>query len=67
MWEGLAEELSYFYTTMGQNQVDVCIIDTGINADLLDFEGRVTQSLDYTGEGLGDLNGHGKLHCWYGQ
>lgn len=49
----------YFYSSVGLESVDVYIIDTGVYAEHPEFEGRVTKSVDYTGEGLGDMNGHG--------
>jgi subtilase-type proteinase RRT12 len=50
----------YYYTTVGQENVDVYIIDTGIYAEHPEFEGRVKHGIDLTGEGPGDMNGHGK-------
>lgn len=42
--------------------VRVAIVDTGIDANHPDFEGRIAASTDFTGEGPGDGNGHG-THC----
>lgn len=53
------ENHSYYYTTEGQENVDIYVIDTGIYAEHPDFEGRVVRGADFTGEGGGDKNGHG--------
>jgi subtilase-type proteinase RRT12 len=39
--------------------VDIYVLDTGINIHHPEFEGRATFGQDFTGEGPGDLNGHG--------
>lgn len=41
------------------------ILDTGVYAAHPEFENRVKYSLDFTGEGLGDKNGHGIHHVSY--
>jgi len=51
----------YTSTYTGQG-VTVFIVDTGVNAAHVDFGGRATQAIDYTGEGNADRNGHGS-HC----
>lgn len=38
------------------------ILDTGVFAGHSDFENRVIKSVDFTGEGIGDNNGHGMFH-----
>lgn len=40
----------------------IAVIDTGIDVDHPDFEGRIAATSDFTGEGPGDRNGHG-THC----
>ncbi len=44
------------------SNVKIAIIDTGLDADHPDFADRVIDMADFTGEGHGDLNGHG-THC----
>jgi serine protease AprX len=39
--------------------VRIAVLDTGIDAKHPDFEGRIGTVTDFTGEGLGDRNGHG--------
>jgi hypothetical protein len=39
--------------------VRVAVVDTGIARNHIDLENRVIDSVDFTGEGPGDLNGHG--------
>lgn len=39
--------------------VTVAVIDTGIDIEHPDFEGRITETTDFTGEGADDNNGHG--------
>jgi subtilisin family serine protease len=47
---------SYNYTGAG---VNAYIIDTGILASHVDFEGRASLAADYVNEGCADCNGHG--------
>lgn len=49
----------YYYSSSGQDNVYVYVIDTGIYSDHPEFEGRVSKGIDFTGEGFGDKNGHG--------
>jgi len=42
--------------------VRIAIIDTGIDAGHPDFEGRIVDTADFTGEGPDDGHGHG-THC----
>lgn len=42
--------------------VSIAIVDTGLDSAHPDFEGRIADVVDLTGEGLGDGNGHG-THC----
>jgi len=42
--------------------VRIAIIDTGIDPDHPDFQGRIAETTDFTGEGPVDHNGHG-THC----
>lgn len=39
--------------------VTVAVVDTGIDVDHTDFEGRIAAVTDFTGEGPDDNNGHG--------
>lgn len=39
--------------------VTIAIVDTGIDVEHPDFEGRIANTVDYTGEGADDNNGHG--------
>ena len=45
----------------GEN-IRIAIIDTGIDSEHPDFEGRIASTTDFTGEGPADQNGHG-THC----
>lgn len=49
----------YVYDPSGGDGVDVYVFDTGIEKEHPQFEGRVVQGPDLTGEGAGDQNGHG--------
>ena len=49
----------YTYPTSAGEGVTAYIIDTGINTQHNDFEGRATFGFDATGEGEFDGNGHG--------
>lgn len=49
----------YVYDPSGGAGIDVYVFDTGIEKEHPQFEGRVVQGLDFTGEGAGDQNGHG--------
>ena len=42
--------------------VRIAIVDTGIDAEHPDFDGRVAVTADFTGEGPQDMHGHG-THC----
>lgn len=42
--------------------IRIAIVDTGLDADHPDFEGRVMATADFTGEGPEDAHGHG-THC----
>lgn len=42
--------------------VRIAVLDTGIDTEHPDFEGRIECTTDLTGEGVRDLNGHG-THC----
>jgi subtilisin family serine protease len=56
--DGQADNL-YSYAFTGQG-VDVYVLDTGIQANHPDLEGRVESCVSYSGEECGsDLNGHG--------
>lgn len=52
--------LKYFYNTkkLGAG-VNAYVIDSGISLTHPEFEGRAVAGMDFTGEGSGDLNGHG--------
>lgn len=39
--------------------VTIAVVDTGIDLEHPDFEGRITETTDFTGEGADDNNGHG--------
>eukprot|EP00523_Entomoneis_sp_CCMP467_P003014 CAMPEP_0168750990 /NCGR_PEP_ID=MMETSP0724-20121128/17581_1 /TAXON_ID=265536 /ORGANISM="Amphiprora sp., Strain CCMP467" /LENGTH=650 /DNA_ID=CAMNT_0008799077 /DNA_START=22 /DNA_END=1975 /DNA_ORIENTATION=+ len=42
------------------SNVDIYIVDTGVDASHPEFAGRVQMGIDYTGEGVGtDIHGHG--------
>lgn len=54
------DELEFMYPSEFQaNGVNAYVIDTGIQCDDPEFEGRCRNGADFTGEGDGDLNGHG--------
>ncbi|CCD26625.1 Rrt12p NDAI_0I00560 [Naumovozyma dairenensis CBS 421] len=54
------DSLSYYYSKWHQGtDVNAYIIDSGIDINQEEFEGRATHGLDLTGEGPGDRNGHG--------
>lgn len=47
-----------------QNSLDgagvrVAVLDSGVDANHPDMRGQVAEQVDFSGEGLGDLNGHG--------
>ncbi|GMM54129.1 Rrt12 protein [Maudiozyma humilis] len=58
--EAYKSSFNYYYDrlNMGSN-VRAYIIDSGIFGKHSDFEGRVEFGHDFTGEGIGDKNGHG--------
>jgi subtilase-type proteinase RRT12 len=49
----------YVYDPSGGFGIDVYVFDTGIDVSQEEFEGRAQTGVDFTGEGLGDENGHG--------
>lgn len=52
--------LKYHYHEEHQGEgVFVYVLDSGVNHDHPDFEGRAMKGIDTTGEGSGDLVGHG--------
>lgn len=59
--EKLREEgpYDYLYDPSAGHGVDVFIFDTGIYRSHPSFENRVEFGIDLTGEGPGDINGHG--------
>lgn len=58
--EAYKSAFNYYYDriNMGSN-VRAYIIDSGVFGKHRDFEGRVEFGRDFTGEGIGDMNGHG--------
>ncbi|GMM36200.1 Rrt12 protein [Saccharomycopsis crataegensis] len=58
--DGDTDSYQYHYPREYQGaNVDVYVIDTGIQCDNIEFEGRCSFGKDFTGEGPGDNNGHG--------
>lgn len=53
------DSLQYYYDIDGQHNVDVYVIDTGVNSLHPEFEGRVIADIDFTSESPEDFNGHG--------
>lgn len=54
------------YVNNFSDEINVYILDTGVFAGHSDFENRVIKSVDLTGEGLGDSNGHGMFFfCFF--
>lgn len=51
----------YVYDPTAGYGVDVYVFDTGIYREHPSFENRVTLGMDFTEEGAGDDNGHGKI------
>lgn len=52
--------LKYFYDTdKSGTGVNAYVIDSGISLTHPEFEKRVVAGIDFTGEGSGDINGHG--------
>lgn len=45
--------------TRGSSSITVAILDTGVDDTHPDLAGRVIKSANFTGDGSGDLNGHG--------
>lgn len=43
----------------GGSGVDIYILDTGVRHEHIDFENRGKPGRDFSGEGMGDQNGHG--------
>ena len=39
--------------------VSIAVLDTGLDLEHPDFAGRIAGTADFTGEGVGDVNGHG--------
>lgn len=50
----------YVFDPTGGNGVDVYVFDSGISKSHPSFDNRVMPGMDFTGEGFGDQNGHGK-------
>ncbi|VVT54634.1 uncharacterized protein SAPINGB_P004174 [Magnusiomyces paraingens] len=55
----LRDKFTYEYFGIPKELVDVYVVDTGVRKDHPQLEGRVTFQKDFTGEGIGDTNGHG--------
>lgn len=53
------EALTYSYDSSAGTSVDAYVLDTGIYKEHPEFGGRAVAGADFTGEGLGDRNGHG--------
>ncbi|CDO52655.1 similar to Saccharomyces cerevisiae YCR045C RRT12 Probable subtilisin-family protease [Geotrichum candidum] len=53
------EDKIFKYVKNFTDEINVYILDTGVFAGHSDFENRVIKSVDFTGEGIGDNNGHG--------
>lgn len=51
----------YVYDPSGGSGVDVYVLDSGIHRLHPSFGKRVKTGKDFTGEGLGDYNGHGNI------
>lgn len=71
-WEGKTFFL-FFYTSCGTNfflfhssGIDVFVLDTGVYAEHLDFDGRATHSANMIkNEDSRDMGGHGKNHSLF--
>lgn len=59
--QGYGLDNKFNYPTNGGSGVKVYVVDTGVQADLPNFQGRVTAGYDATGSGVAniDCNGHG--------
>ena len=53
-----AEAFREQYDVDGEG-VDIAVLDTGVDADHPDFGDRVVDQVDFTGDGIGDVIGHG--------
>lgn len=59
--EFFLDKFTYEYFGIPKELVDVYVVDTGVRKDHPQLEGRVTFQKDFTGEGIGDTNGHGRF------
>ncbi|CCE85638.1 Piso0_005256 [Millerozyma farinosa CBS 7064] len=58
--DGLGDELDYAYDSLAiGSDVNAYVLDSGVEIDHPEFEGRAHRGRDFTTEGPGDLNGHG--------
>lgn len=58
--EEYEEAFNYYYDRAHQGQgVNAYVIDTGVYHNREEFQHRIIFAQDFTGEGPGDLNGHG--------
>lgn len=56
----LGDELIYAYDLLAiGSDVNAYVLDSGVEIDHPEFEGRAHRGRDFTSEGPGDLNGHG--------
>lgn len=57
---GASESFDYFYKEEASGEgVSVYVIDSGVEINHPEFEGRAKHGIDLTREGSGDVNGHG--------
>jgi len=49
----------YYYNSIAGSGVNCYILDSGVEADNVEFQGRATALADFTGEGFQDVIGHG--------
>lgn len=52
----------YVFDPSGGHGVDVYVFDTGIDREHPALENRALFGIDFTGDGKGDHNGHGKYN-----